>query len=72
LRGGEISVLAQIVSTVDLYDAVTSARPYRPALSPEYAFTELRDEAARGLRDPEMVEAFIDLARSGELTRASS
>ena len=32
LRGDEISVLAQIVSTVDLYDAVTSARPYRPAL----------------------------------------
>ena len=72
LRGDEISVLAQIVSTVDLYDAVTSARPYRPALAPEYAFTELRDEAARGLRDPEMVEAFIDLARSGDLTRASS
>jgi putative two-component system response regulator len=72
LRGGEISVLAQIVSTVDLYDAVTSARPYRPALAPEYAFTELRDEAARGLRDPKMVDAFIDLARSGDLTRASS
>ncbi len=72
LRGDEISVLAQIVSTVDLYDAVTSARPYRPALPPEYAFTELRDEAARGLRNPEMVEAFIDLARSGDLDKAPS
>ena len=67
LRGGEVSVLAQIVSTVDLYDAVTSARPYRPALPPEYAFSELRDEASRGVRDPEMVEAFIDLARNGDL-----
>ena len=65
-------MLAQIVSTVDLYDAVTSARPYRPALAPEYAFTELRDEATRGLRDPEMVEAFIDLALSGDLKQASS
>jgi putative two-component system response regulator len=72
LRGDEISVLAQIVSTVDLYDAVTSARPYRPALPPEYAFTELRDEAARGLRNREMVEAFIDLARSGDLDKAPS
>ena len=71
LRGDEVSVLAQIVSTVDLYDACTSARPYRPALAPEYAFTELRDEAARGLRNPEMVEAFIDLAKSGELGGAA-
>ena len=71
LRGGEVSVLAQIVSTVDLYDAVTSARPYRPALPAEHAFKELRDESARGLRDPEMVETFIDLARSGGLAPAS-
>ncbi len=67
LRGDEVSVLAQIVSTADLYDACTTARPYRPALAPEYAFAELREEASRGLRSPEMVEAFIDLARSGAL-----
>jgi response regulator RpfG family c-di-GMP phosphodiesterase len=46
-----------------------SNRP--PALPPEYAFTELRDEAARGLRNPGMVEAFIDLARSGQLGGAA-
>ena len=62
-------MLAQIVSTVDLYDAVTSARPYQSALPADYAFAELRDEAARGLRDPDMVEAFVELAQSGELTR---
>jgi putative two-component system response regulator len=67
LRGDEVSILAQIVSTVDLYDAVTSARPYRPALPPDYAFKELRDEAARGLRDHDMVETFIDLVRAGGL-----
>jgi putative two-component system response regulator len=72
LRGDEVSVLAQIVSTVDLYDAVTSARPYRPALPPEYAFAELRDEAARGLRGVEMVEAFIELAHSGQLASDSA
>jgi putative two-component system response regulator len=72
LRGDQVSVLAQIVSTVDLYDAVTSARPYRPALPPEYAFAELRDEAARGLRNPQLVEAFIDLARSGDLGRPTA
>jgi putative two-component system response regulator len=72
LRGDEVSVLAQIVSTVDLYDAVTSARPYRPALPAEHAFNELRDEAMRGLRDPRMVDTFIDLARSGGLQPAGS
>jgi putative two-component system response regulator len=67
LRGDQVSVLAQIVSTVDLYDAVTTARPYRASLPPGYAFTELRDEAKRGLRTPQMVETFIDLVQSGEL-----
>ena len=72
LRGDEVSVLAQIVSTVDLYDAVTSARPYRPALPADHAFRELRDEAARGLRDVRMVETFIDLATSGGLQPAGA
>jgi putative two-component system response regulator len=67
LSGDEVSVLAQIVSVADLYDAVTTARPYRAAKPAEFAYNELRDEAARGLRDPEMVEAFIDLAKSGAL-----
>jgi putative two-component system response regulator len=71
LRGGEVSVLAQIVSVADLYDAITTARPYRAAKPAEFAYSELRDEAARGLRDREMVEAFIDLARSGELQRSA-
>jgi putative two-component system response regulator len=67
LCGDEVSVLAQVVSTVDLYDAVTTARPYRASLPPEYAFNELREEATRGLRHPGMVETFIDLVQSGEI-----
>jgi putative two-component system response regulator len=67
LRGDQVSLLAQIVSTVDLYDAVTTARPYRASLPATYAFTELRDEAARGLRQPELVETFIRLVERGEM-----
>jgi putative two-component system response regulator len=70
LRGEEVSVLAQIVSTADLYDAMTTARPYREACSRDHAFDELRDEARRGLRSGRMVEAFIDLASSGGLEGA--
>jgi putative two-component system response regulator len=67
LRGDQVSKLAQIVSIADLYDAVTTARPYRNALPPEHAYDELRDEARRGLRATAFVETFIDLAKSGGL-----
>jgi putative two-component system response regulator len=67
LRGDEVSMLAQIVSIADLYDAVTTARPYRGPRPPEHAYDELRDEARRGMRSSDLVETFIDLARKGGL-----
>jgi putative two-component system response regulator len=71
LKGKQVSKLAQIVSIADLYDAVTTARPYRPQLPAEHAYSELRDEAKRGLRADDLVEAFIELARNGGLERAA-
>ena len=65
LRGEQIPLLAQIVGIVDLFDAVTSSRPYRTAQSREYAFSELRGECARGRRNPQLVEPFIVLCVSG-------
>jgi putative two-component system response regulator len=65
LIGDQIPLLAQIVGIVDLYDAVTSSRPYRDALPAEHAYSELRDECAKGKRSPRLVEAFISLSRSG-------
>jgi putative two-component system response regulator len=65
LKGEEVPLLAQIVGIVDLYDAVTSSRPYRSALPQEHAYAELRNECARGRRDPRLVEAFISLSQSG-------
>ena len=69
LRGNQVSKLAQIVSIADLYDAVTTARPYRARQPEEHAFSELRDEVRRGLRSSDLVEAFIELAIDGGLTR---
>jgi putative two-component system response regulator len=65
LSGDQVPLLAQIVGIVDLYDAVTSSRPYRDALPPDYAYAELRSECAKGRRDPRLVEAFIGLSREG-------
>ena len=67
LRGSQVPLLAQIVGVVDLFDAITSSRPYRTALSREHAFAELRGESVRGRRDPRLVEAFITLCESGEI-----
>jgi HD-GYP domain-containing protein (c-di-GMP phosphodiesterase class II) len=50
---------------VDVYDAITTARPYKPAATPAQAFEELVKEARRGWRRQDLVDAFIAL-RIGE------
>ena len=67
LRGDAIPLLAHIVSIVDLYDAMTTSRPYRAALAPECACEALAEEAGRGWRRTDLVDAFLALVRAGEL-----
>jgi putative two-component system response regulator len=61
LRGDAIPLLAQVIGIVDVYDALTTARPYKEALARERARDELRDEAERGWRRKDLVETFIDV-----------
>jgi putative two-component system response regulator len=63
LRGEDIPVLAQIVGVVDVYDALTSQRPYRKALEPETAARHLIEEVDRGRLSRVHVEAFLDSVR---------
>lgn len=69
LRGDAIPFLAQIVGLVDVYDALTTDRPYRAALPPERAYEELSAEAHKGWRDRTLVDDFITLGRTGQLDR---
>lgn len=69
LVGGEISLLTQIVSIVDTYDAITTVRPYQRSRTPEVAYAELLEEAGRGWRDRALVGEFIAMARSGLIER---
>ena len=56
--GDDIPLIARIVSVADTYDAMTSTRPYRQALSHEAAIAELR--RVRGTQlDPTCVDAFL-------------
>jgi putative two-component system response regulator len=69
LSGEEIPLLAQIMGVVDVYDALTTDRPYRPALSAADACATLEQEAARGWRRVDLVREFTMLCRSGVLQR---
>ncbi len=62
LRGAEVPLLAQIVGICDVYDALTSHRPYRPALTAEDAARHLVQDAAGGKFSRDHVEVFLALA----------
>jgi putative two-component system response regulator len=67
LSGDAIPLLAQIMSVVDIYDAMTTERPYKPAWPPEVAFEELAREARRGWHPTDLVDLLTDLGHRGEL-----
>jgi putative two-component system response regulator len=58
LRGERIPLHAHIVQIADIYDALTSNRPYREALSPCRALEILSEEAGRGWLDQDLVNHF--------------
>jgi putative two-component system response regulator len=59
LRGDQVPLLAQIVGIVDVFDALTSERPYRKALTPQQALAHLMQEADAGKFNVAHVEAFL-------------
>jgi putative two-component system response regulator len=67
LRGDDIPLVAQIIGLVDVYDAVTTRRPYQVPHTPQEAIAILRAQAERGWRRPDLVEAFAGLVESGRL-----
>ncbi len=73
LRGEEIPLVARVLQIADIFDALTTVRPYKPAYTPQRALEILREETARGWRDPELVEIFSRLHASDEtLAQATS
>jgi putative two-component system response regulator len=62
LKGEEIPLTARILQTVDIYDALTTDRPYRQALSPRKTFTVMQEEVKRGWWDGSLVDELEALA----------
>lgn len=68
LAGEDIPLLARILQVADIYDALVTARPYKPALSQEEAFTVMEEEVRRGWRDPELVPLFVSTMQAKNVT----
>lgn len=69
LAGKQIDRRARVVAIADVYDALTSRRPYRDALTPEEALLIMR--AGRGAQfEPALLDAFVDAASVPERRQA--
>jgi HD-GYP domain-containing protein (c-di-GMP phosphodiesterase class II) len=66
LAGVDIPLPGRIISVADAFDAMTTDRPYRPAIPFTRALAELRREAGRQF-DPKVVRAFLHVWRRGGL-----
>jgi putative nucleotidyltransferase with HDIG domain len=65
-RGNEIPIEARVISVADVYDSLTSDRPYRKAMSP----FEAKDIIVKGAAtdfDPRVVDAFLSAFQFGEM-----
>ena len=61
MRADEIPLLPRVLQVVDVYDALCTARPYKPALSHDQAAQTMREEARQGLWDAELVDEFFSM-----------
>jgi putative two-component system response regulator len=61
LRQGEIPILPRVLQVVDIYDALRTSRPYKPAQPHEQAALTMRKEAEAGLWDAELVAEFFQM-----------
>ena len=64
IQGEDIPLCARIVAVADAYDAMTSDRPYRPAMSKEYVIEELKSCSGTQF-DPLVARAMLRTLGSG-------
>jgi putative nucleotidyltransferase with HDIG domain len=62
LRGEEIPMGGRIIAIADMYDALTTQRPYRNDTSKERAILKLREEKGKHL-DPDILEMFVEMVQ---------
>ncbi len=71
LKNGSIPLTGRILAAVDVYDALTTDRPYRAALAPELAFEIMEGEVKRGWWDGDLIAEMQALIRETTATAIS-
>ncbi|HPW55638.1 MAG: HD domain-containing protein [Thermoanaerobaculaceae bacterium] len=66
LQGDAIPLVARLIAIADVFDAMTTDRPYQKGMSLEAAMERLRAMAGQRL-DPKVVDAFFGAVRAGDL-----
>ncbi len=64
LRGDAVPVTARVLQIVDVYDALTTERPYKKAFPVAEALQTMKEEVAKGWWDPRIFEQFEQLVRN--------
>ena len=64
LKGEAIPFLARVFQFTDIFDALTSPRPYKPALSFDEVISILRQEINEGWLDPHLGAVFLELLKT--------
>jgi len=67
LTAEDIPLLARVLQVVDVYDALSTARPYKAALSHDAAIEIMQQEGQHGLWDTNIVHAFISMINRKEI-----
>jgi len=65
LRGNDIPIAARVLQIVDVYDALTTDRPYKKAFSITDALATMKEEVSKGWWDPHIFDRFERLVRAG-------
>jgi putative two-component system response regulator len=69
LKGERIPITARILTTVDIFDALTTQRPYKSALSRSDALERMHDEAGKGLLDGQLLDVFHSMVTEPNFAR---